>query len=84
MNEDRGERRSETAKRHDDSDIIEDANETPTPGKVGRAGGNLARDVGTAAAERKVHDPEARENMTKEHELRHGGSSTAKADKGAS
>lgn len=83
MTNDRGERRSETAKKHDDSEIIDEASETPTPSKVGRAGGNLARDVGTAAAERKVRDPEARENMTKEQELEHGGSSTAQADKGA-
>lgn len=83
MTNERGKRRSQTAKRHDDSEIIEEAGETPAPSKVGRAGGNLARDVGTAAAERKVRDPEARENMTKEQELQHGGSSTAKADKGA-
>jgi hypothetical protein len=83
MTDDRGERRSETAKRHDDSDIIEDASENPSPDKVGREGGNLARDVGTAAAERKVRDPEARENMTKEQEVDHGGSSTAVGDKGA-
>ena len=83
MTNDRSERRSETAKRHDDSEIIEEASETPSPTKVGRSGGNLPRDVGTAAAERKVHNPESRENMTKEQELRHGGSSTAKADKGA-
>lgn len=82
MSQDRGERRSETARRHDDSEIIDEANETPTPDKVGRAGGNLPRDVGTSAAERKVREPEARENMTKEHELRHGGSSTAQANKG--
>lgn len=83
MTNDRSERRSETAKRHDDSEIIAEANETPTPDKAGRAGGNLARDVGTAAAERKVRDPEARENMTKEQEVQHGGSSAANPDKGA-
>ena len=82
MTNDRGERRSETAKRHDDSELIEEAAETPTPTKVGRSGGNLPRDVGTAAAERKVREPESRENMTKEQELRHGGSSTAQAQKG--
>lgn len=83
MAEDRGERRPETARRHDDSEIIDEAAENRSPTKVGRSGGNLPRNVGTAAAERKVHDPEARENMTKEQELQHGGSSTAKADKGA-
>lgn len=84
MTNDRSKQRSETARRHDDSDLIEEAGDTPTPTKVGRSGGNLPRDVGTSAAERKVRNPESRENMTKEHELRHGGSSTAQADKGAS
>ena len=82
MTNDRGDRRPETARRHDDSEIIEEASENSSPDKVGRSGGNLPRDVGTSAAERKVRNPESRENMTKEHELRHGGSSTAQADKG--
>ena len=83
MNNDRGDRRAETARRHDDSELIEEAGENPSPDKVGRSGGNLPRDVGTSAAERKVRNPESRENMTKEQELRNGGSSSAKADKGA-
>lgn len=70
MTSKRSERRSETAKRHDDSEIIGEAGELPTPSKVGRAGGDLASDVATAAAERKVRNPESREHMTKEQDLR--------------
>jgi hypothetical protein len=81
--EKRGDRRAETARRHDDSDLIDDAEGLPAPGKVGRSGGNLQRDVATAHPEKRVADPEAADNLTKEQEVEHGGSSTAKADKGA-
>lgn len=81
MNDKRSERRSETAKRHDDSDIIE--NGPPTPDAVGRSGGNMQRDVATADPEKRVRDPEARDRFTKEQEVEHGGSSTARSNKGA-
>ena len=84
MSNDRTERRTETARQNDDTKIIEEAAEMPTPDKVGRAGGNLQRDVGTDAAERKVRNPEAHANLTKEQELRHGTSPAAKANKGTS
>ena len=83
MSNDRSDRRPETSRRQDDSEVIEEAAENPSPDKVGRSGGNLPRDVGTSAAEREVRNPESRENMTKEQELRHGGSSNAEANKGA-
>lgn len=82
MNNDKSDRRTETAKQHDDSEVISEAKRNPSPDKVGRAGGNLARDVGTEAAERKVRNPESRENMTKEQELRHKGSAASEANKG--
>ncbi len=42
---DRGDDRAETARRADDSDLIEDMEGAPAQG--GRAGANLQRDVGT-------------------------------------
>ena len=81
--EKRGDRRAETARRHDDSGLIEDSNNLPAPDAIGRAGGNLQRDVATAHPDKRVRDPEAGDNLTKEREVEHGGSSTAKADKGA-
>lgn len=80
MADDRSERRSETAKRNDDSHLIEDKVETPD--QQGRSGGNLQRDVGTADPKKDVRDPDARDRLTKEQELRHGGSSSAD-DQGA-
>ena len=79
MTNDRGDRRSDTAKRHDDSDITEKA--PPTPDTVGRSGGNLQRDVATADPEKQVSDPEAGDNLTKEQELEHGTSSQSDANR---
>lgn len=45
MADDRSERRSDTARRHDDSDLIAETGDTPR--HQGRSGGNIARDVGT-------------------------------------
>ena len=70
MSNDRNEQRSETAKRNDDSEII-DAIE-PAPEQGGVSGGNLQRDVGTQAAEERVRDPEAHEGVTKEDKLEYG------------
>jgi hypothetical protein len=67
---DRQNRRAETAKQNDDSDII-DATDI-APGHGGRSGGNLQRDVGTQAAAERVRDPEAHEGVTKEDKLQHG------------
>lgn len=75
MTDDRSERRSETAKRNDDSHLIEDSVETPE--RHGRSGGNLQRDVGTADPKKDVRDPDARDRFTKEQELQHGGTSSA-------
>lgn len=41
----RGQERAETAKRHDDSDIIDPMGDAPAEGST--SGGNLARDVGS-------------------------------------
>lgn len=66
-------RRTESARRHDDSDIIEAA--PPAPETVGRSGGNLQRDVATADPEKEVRDPQAADKRTKEQELNAGQSS---------
>ena len=70
MADSRGERRSETARRHDDSEITE--KKPDTPDQQGRSGGNLQRDVGTQASLERVRDPEATEGPTKEDEIAHG------------
>jgi hypothetical protein len=42
---DRGKQRAESARDHDDSELIDAMDEAPTQG--GRSGGRMARDVGT-------------------------------------
>lgn len=69
MNDDRGDRRSETAKRTDDSAIIDDSARGPDFG--GSSGGNLHRDVGSQAQEDRVRDPEPSERVTKTDKLDH-------------
>ena len=66
----RGERRAETAKRNDDSEMLENADRAPSQG--GRAGGNLQSDVATQSEEERVQDPEAMEGVTKEDDIAHG------------
>lgn len=62
-------RRTETARENDDSDLIENAE--PAPSQQGSFGGNLQRDVGTQASEERVRDPEATEGVTKEDDIAH-------------
>jgi hypothetical protein len=72
--ETRSDQRAETARRSDDSDIVDGAAEAPgnQASHQGRAGGNLQRDVATLAEERRVHDPEAREGVDKSDDIAHG------------
>ena len=56
-------RRTETARRHDDKPLTEGP---ATPDEQGRAGGELQTDVATQASEERVRDPEAQEGVTKE------------------
>lgn len=73
MTETRGESRAETAKRNDDSDIIEAAVEESTaPGQQGSGGGNLQRDVATQAERDQLEDPEAHESVKKGDHMAHG------------
>ena len=63
-------RRAETAKQNDDSDIIERSLETPS--FQSRSGGDIQTDVGTQASEERVRDPEASEGVTKQDDINHG------------
>lgn len=70
----RGERRAETARRNDDSDIIDAANEqaVDAPEQQGREGGNLQTDLATQAEGRRATDPDAHESVTKGDHIAHG------------
>jgi len=66
MTGNQGNERAETAKRNDDSELVEQAQDLDTPGgHQGSAGGALQLDVGTAAELRQVQDPAAVERVTK-------------------
>lgn len=62
--------RTETAREHDDSEIIDNAE--PGTSHQGRSGGNLQADVATQATLERVRDPEAHEGVTKEDDIAHG------------
>jgi hypothetical protein len=62
-------RRTETAREHDDSDIIEAAE--PAPSHGGSSGGNLQEDVATQAELQRVRDPEALEGVDKQDDIDH-------------
>jgi hypothetical protein len=62
-------RRTDTARENDDSDIIDSIE--PTPPQEGRSGGNLQRDVATQAALERVRDPEAHEGVEKQDKIDH-------------
>ncbi|WP_315760184.1 hypothetical protein [Sphingomonas sp. Y38-1Y] len=61
--------RTASARDHDDSAIIDAAEDAP--GTVGRAGGNLARDVGTRDELANIGDPEGREGVEKRDSIDH-------------
>src|SRR5205809_1079266 len=56
-------RRTESAREHDDSELIESIE--PTPSQEGRSGGSLQEDIATQAELERVRDPEAREGVNK-------------------
>lgn len=62
-------RRTETARDNDDSDIIERVE--PTPSQSGSSGGNLQEDVATQAELERVRDPEASEGVDKQDKIDH-------------
>ena len=62
-------RRTETARDHDDSDIIDRAE--PAPSQGGSSGGNLQEDIATEAELERVRDPEARRGISKQDKIDH-------------
>ena len=60
-------RRTDTARDNDDSDIIDRAE--PTPNQSGSSGGNLQEDVATQAELERVRDPEAHEGVDKQDKI---------------
>ena len=61
--------RTESAREHDDSDIIDNAETGPDFG--GSSGGNMQRDIASAVELARVDDPEAREGSDKQHDIDH-------------
>lgn len=76
MSEDsrRGDRRSETARRHDDSEIIDkaEAQDVEAAEQQGREGGNLQRDIATQAELGRASDPDSTESVKKGDHMAHG------------
>lgn len=63
-------RRTETARMNDDSDMIDGMMDAPS--EQGRSGGNLQTDVATQASLERVSDPDAMEGVTAEDDRAHG------------
>ncbi|MGE5563655.1 MAG: hypothetical protein ACM3ZV_10175 [Bacillota bacterium] len=64
-------RRTETSRENDDSDIIERASAEPAPSYGGSSGGNLQEDIATQAELERVRDPEAHEGVDKQDDIDH-------------
>ena len=62
-------RRTDTARDTDDSDIIDSVE--PTLSQGGSSGGNLQEDIATQAELERVRDPEAREGIDKQDKIDH-------------
>jgi len=62
-------RRTETARENDDSDLIE--NLEPTPSQSDSSGGNMQRDIASEATLERVRDPEATEGVDKQNKIDH-------------
>jgi hypothetical protein len=64
-------RRTETARETDDSDIIDRDRAEFEPRQGGSSGGNLQEDVATQAELDRVRDPEAMEGVDKQDAINH-------------
>jgi hypothetical protein len=64
-------RRTETAREHDDSDIIDRDSAEFEPHQGGSSGGNLQEDIATQAELQRVRDPLAHEGVDKQDKLDH-------------
>jgi hypothetical protein len=62
--------RTEAARAHDDSELIENAE--PGPDQAATSGGDLARDVTSQAEEARIGDPSKITRVTKEDDIEHG------------
>jgi hypothetical protein len=62
-------RRTDIAREHDDSDLIDRSETAPSHG--GSSGGNLQEDIASQAELERVRDPEAREGASKQHKIDH-------------
>ena len=62
--------RTDAARAHDDSDLIENAQ--GNTGQATTSGGNLQRDVASQAEEALIEAPEATTRVTKEDAIEHG------------
>lgn len=62
-------RRTETARETDDSDLIDRIE--PTPNQGGSSGGNLQEDIATQAELERVRDPEAHQGVDKQDDIDH-------------
>jgi hypothetical protein len=62
-------RRTDTAREHDDSETIEQLE--PNPAEGGSSGGVLQEDVATKAELERVRDPEAHEGVEKQDKINH-------------
>jgi hypothetical protein len=75
MNQTRADCRAETAREHDDSDIIdaaEDEARGSTEHQEGAEGGNLQRDIASQAEQERATDPDRHESVTKGDHIAHG------------
>ena len=61
--------RTESAREHDDSDLIDRAE--PAPSQGGTSGGNMQEDIATQAELERVRDPEAHEGVDKQDDIDH-------------
>ena len=64
-------RRTETARANDDSDIIDRDSAEFAPDQSGSSGGNLQEDIATQAELERVRDPEAMEGVDKQDDIDH-------------
>lgn len=65
---DRGERRAQTARDHDDRDLIDRAGEEPQPDEQGRSGGGINRRLGTRDERKRADDPDDHTRVQKADE----------------
>lgn len=64
-------RRTQTARDNDDSDIIDRDSAEFEPSQGGSSGGNLQEDIATQAELVRVRDPEAMEGVDKQDKIDH-------------